>query len=186
MKSLRTKIAAVILTAAALVAAPAAAQAYVPTPGSPDAAVSGAPTPGGTVTLVATAFDGNTPISFVVTGENGAAITQASVKLAISSSPTFNTSTNESGNASFNVKLPSNATGSYDIAVTGQKNGVTVTETTSFAVGTGSGGTGSGSGLPATGVDSGSLMGVWIGGGVLLLGGLAVTVFAVRRQRQGA
>jgi hypothetical protein len=29
-------------------------------------------------------------------------------------------------------------------------------------------------------------MGVWIGGGVLLLGGLAVTVFAVRRQRQGA
>lgn len=188
MKSLRTKIAAVILTAAALVAAPAAAQAYVPTPGSPDAAVSGAPTPGGTVTLVATAFDGNTPISFVVTGENGAGITQASVKLAISSSPTFTTSTNAAGNASFNVKLPSNATGSYDVAVTGQKNGVSVTETTSFAVGTGSGGTGSGSGtgLPATGVDSGSLMGVWIGGGVLLLGGLAVTVFAVRRQRQGA
>jgi hypothetical protein len=27
-------------------------------------------------------------------------------------------------------------------------------------------------------------MGVWIGGGVLLLGGLAVTVFAVRRQRE--
>ncbi|MDY0827971.1 LPXTG cell wall anchor domain-containing protein [Microbacterium sp. BG28] len=186
MKSLRTKIAAVILTAAALVAAPAAAQAYVPTPGEPDAAVSGAPTPGGTVTLVATAFDGNTPISFVVTGENGAGITQASVKLAVSSSPTFNTSTNAAGNASFNVKLPSNATGSYDVAVTGQKNGVSVTETTSFAVGTGSGGTGSGSGLPATGVDSGSLMGVWIGGGVLLLGGLAVTVFAVRRQRQGA
>ncbi|GAB3148940.1 hypothetical protein GCM10027058_10290 [Microbacterium neimengense] len=186
MKSLRTKIAAVILTAAALVAAPAAAQAYVPTPGAPDASTSGAPVPGGTVTLVATAFDGNTPISFVVTGENGAGITQASVKLAISSSPTFSTSTNAAGNASFNVKLPSNATGSYDVAVTGQKNGVSVTETTSFAVGTGSGGTGSGSGLPATGVDSGSLMGVWIGGGVLLLGGLAVTVFAVRRQRQGA
>ncbi|QCQ17042.1 LPXTG cell wall anchor domain-containing protein [Microbacterium sp. RG1] len=186
MKSLRTKIAAVILTAAALVAAPAAAQAYVPTPGEPEAAVSGAPTPGGTVTLVATAFDGNTPISFVVTGENGAGITQASVKLAVSSSPTFSTTTNAAGNASFNVKLPSNATGTYDVAVTGQKNGVTVTETTSFAVGTGSGGTGSGTGLPATGVDSGSLMGVWIGGGVLLLGGLAVTVFAVRRQRQGA
>lgn len=187
MKSLRTKIAAVILTAAALVAAPAAAQAYVPTPGSPDATTSGAPTPGGTVTLIATAFDGNTSISFVVTGENGAGITQASVKLAISSSPTFTTTTNAAGEASFNVRLPSNATGSYDVAVTGQKNGVTVTETTGFAVGSGSGGTtGSNSGLPATGVDSGSLMGVWIGGGVLLLGGLAVTVFAVRRQRQGA
>jgi len=186
MKSLRTKIAAVILTAAALVAAPAAAQAYVPTPGTPDAGTSGAPVPGGTVTLVATAFDGNTPISFVVTGENGAGITQASVKLAVSSSPTFSTVTNEAGNASFNVKLPSNATGSYEVAVTGQKNGVSVTERTSFAIGSGSGGTGSGSGLPATGVDSGSLMGVWIGGGVLLLGGLAVTVFAVRRQRQGA
>ncbi|WP_243233174.1 LPXTG cell wall anchor domain-containing protein [Microbacterium sp. CIAB417] len=186
MKSLRTKIAAVILTAAALVAAPAAAQAYVPTPGEPDAAVSGAPVPGGTVTLVATAFDGNTPISFVVTGENGAGITQASVKLAVSASPTFNTSTNASGDASFNVKLPSNASGTYSVTASGQKDGQPAQETTSFAIGTGSGGTGSGTGLPATGVDSGSLMGVWIGGGVLLLGGLAVTVFAVRRQRQGA
>jgi LPXTG-motif cell wall-anchored protein len=186
MKSLRTKIAAVILTAAALVAAPAAAQAYVPTPGTPDAGISGAPVPGGTVTLVATAFDGNTPISFVVTGENGAGITQASVKLVVSSSPSFTTSTNASGDASFNVKLPSNASGTYSVTASGQKDGQPAQETTSFAIGTGSGGTGSGSGLPATGVDSGSLMGVWIGGGVLLLGGLAVTVFAVRRQRQGA
>ncbi|GAA2580935.1 LPXTG cell wall anchor domain-containing protein [Microbacterium binotii] len=180
MKSLRTKIAAVILTAAALVAAPAAAQAYVPTPGTPAVGTSGAPVPGGTVTLVATAFDGNTPISFVVTGENGAGITQASVKLVVSASPSFDTSTNASGDASFNVKLPSNASGSYEVTGYGQKDGQPAQKTATFSIGTASGGTGSG--LPATGVDSGSLMGVWIGGGVLLLGGLAVTVFAVRRH----
>lgn len=190
MKSLRTKITAVILTAAALVAAPAAAQAYVPTPGTPAVGTSGAPVPGGTVSLIATAFDGNVPLSFVVTGENGAGITLVSDKLAVSSSQPFPAMTDSAGNASINIKLPSNASGSYKVVVTGQKTVDDVTKsvpaTTTFTIGTGSGGTGSGSGLPATGVDSGSLMGVWIGGGVLLLGGLAVTVFAVRRQRQGA
>ena len=30
------------------------------------------------------------------------------------------------------------------------------------------------------------MLGVWIGGGVLLLGGVLVTVFAARRERQDA
>lgn len=176
MKSLRTKLAAVVIAAAAIIAAPAAANAY--TPGSPDVTVAGTPTPGGTVTLSATAFDAGTSVSFTVTGENGAGITQAAVKLVRNTSPAFTSTTNASGNASLAVRLPANATGTYDVAVTGLKNGATVTESSSLTI------TGPGGGLPATGVDSASLMGVWIGGGVLLLGGLAVTVFAVRRQRE--
>ncbi|MEV7693881.1 LPXTG cell wall anchor domain-containing protein [Microbacterium sp. NPDC089189] len=180
MKSLRTKIAAVVLAVAAMVAAPAAANAY--TPGAPDVAAGGSLTPGGAVTLSAAAFDAGTTVSFTVSGENGSAITLAAVKTVVSTSPAFTATTNASGNASVAVKLPANASGTYTVAVTGLKNGATVTETTSFAV---SAAAGPGGNLPATGVDSASLMGVWIGGGVLLLGGLAVTVFAVRRQRQG-
>lgn len=179
MKSLRTKIAAVVIAAFALVAAPAAANAY--TPGAPDVAVAGTLTPGGTVTLSAVAFDANTTVSFRVTGENGAGITLGLIKTVVNTSPEFTATTNAAGNASVSVKLPANATGEYTVAVTGLKNGVSVTETSTFAVAAPAGG---GSNLPATGIDSGSLMGVWIGGGVLLLGGLAVTVFAVRRQRQ--
>lgn len=180
MKSLRTKIAAVVLAVAAMVAAPAAANAY--TPGAPDVAAGGTLTPGGTVTLSAVAFDANTTVSFTVTGENGAGITLGAVKIVRNSSPAFTATTNASGNASVAIKLPANASGSYEVAVTGLKNGATVTEVTTFAVAAAAG---PGGNLPATGVDSASLMGVWIGGGVLLIGGLAVTVFAVRRQRQG-
>jgi hypothetical protein len=177
MKNFRTRLAAVVIAAAALVAAPAAAYAYTPTEGDPAAAVSGTPTPGGTVTLTATAFDGNTPISFTVTGENGAGITQAFVRAAISTSQAFNTTTNDSGNASFDVVLPSNATGEYTVSVTGQKNGVTVTETSTFSIT-------AGGGLPATGFDTTSLTSVWIGGGALLAAGIAVTSVAVIRRRQ--
>ena len=178
MKSLRTKLAAIAIAVAALIAAPAAAHAY--TPGTPDTTVSGTPTPGAPLTLNALSFDANQIVTFRIEGVNGAGITLAAT--AISSSPEFPATTDGSGNASVQVRLPSNASGTYTAYVTGPKNGEVVTETTTFTVGLPA--TGGGSGLPATGVDSASLMGVWIGGGVLLLGGLAVTVFAVRRQRQ--
>lgn len=177
MKSLRIKLAAVVVAVAALVAAPAAANAY--TPGNPDLTVAGAPVPGGTVTLQALSFDANTTVRFTLTGENGAGITLAAVKLAVTTSPTFTSTANPAGTAALNIKLPSNASGDYKVSATGYRNGVLVTEKTLLSISTGGGQ------VPAaTGVDSASLMGVWIGGGVLLLGGLAVTVFAVRRQRQ--
>lgn len=178
MKSLRTKLAAVVIAVAAIVAAPAAANAY--TPDEPAVVVNGNIVAGGTITLGAVSFDFNTTITFTITGENAASATQAAVKTVVNTSPAFTTTTNGSGAASVGVRLPANASGTYTVAVTGLKNGATVTETSQLVVSTG-GATG---GLPATGVDSASLMGVWIGGGVLLLGGLAVTVFAVRRQRQ--
>ncbi len=174
MKNLRTKFAAVVIAAAAFTAVPAAAMAY--TPGAPDTTVAGSPVPGGVVTLQALAFDVNVTISFVVTGENGAAITQAVVRSAVSSSPTFTATTNASGNASLGVRLPANASGAYTVAATGLKNGVVVTETSPFSV--------AGGGLPATGIDAASMTGVWIGGGALLAAGVAVTSVAVIRRRQ--
>jgi LPXTG-motif cell wall-anchored protein len=182
MKSLRTKLAAVVIAVAAIVAAPAAANASTPNypPAAPDLVVSGSIVAGGTITLGALNFDFNTTITFTLTGENAASVTQAAVKTVRNTSPAFTSTTDGTGAASVAVKLPANASGTYEIAVTGLRGGQLVTETSSLVVSTG-GATG---GLPATGVDSASLMGVWIGGGVLLLGGLAVTVFAVRRQRE--
>lgn len=178
MKSLRTKIAAVVIAVAAMVAAPAAANAYTPVaPGGTSVTVA----PGGTVTIPFTGFAPNESVSFTLTGENAAGATLATVKTVVNST-SLTKAASSTGAVSVSVTLPSNATGTYTLTGTGLSSGASATVTiTASAAG---GGTGGG-GLPATGVDSASLMGVWIGGGVLLLGGLAVTVFAVRRQRQG-
>jgi LPXTG-motif cell wall-anchored protein len=172
MKSLRTKIAAVVIAVAAIVAAPAAANAY--TPVAP-AGTNFVTSPGGTVTVPFTGFAPDENVSFTLTGENGSGATLAVVKTAVTSKSHVKQA-DASGAVSVTVTLPSNATGSYALTATGLGSGASTAVTiTASASG----------GLPATGVDSASLMGVWIGGGVLLLGGLAVTVFAVRRQRQG-
>lgn len=167
MKSLRIKLAAIAVAVAALVAAPAAANAY--TPAAPGGTTTVAP--GATVPL---AFSGYTPgstVTFTLSGENGAGATLAVVKAAPSSPAPLAYTVGGDGVARVRVTLPSDATGNYSLYA----NGVLVQTLAA-----------SGQVPAATGVDSASLMGVWIGGGVLLLGGLAVTVFAVRRQRQDA
>ncbi|MBZ4487618.1 LPXTG cell wall anchor domain-containing protein [Microbacterium sp. cx-55] len=170
MKSLRTKLAAVVIAAAAIIAAPAAANAYTPVaPGGANQTVA----PGGTVTVPFTGFAPNDTVTFVLTGENAAGATLAAVKTAVNTKTIAKVSS-ASGAVSVAVTLPTNATGSYRLVGTGAAGGVAEATIVAGAAG----------GLPATGVDSASLMGVWIGGGVLLLGGLAVTVFAVRRQRE--
>lgn len=181
MKSLRTKIAAVAIAVAAIIAAPAAASAYTPSGPTAGVTASGSLTPGGTITLVAGGYAPNTPVSFTVAGENGAGITLAMVKFASSTSPVFGPySANSSGVASSAaIVLPPNASGTY--VVTASAPGY-ANQNTQFVVGSSSGG----GGLPNTGFDASSMLGVWIGGGVLLLGGVLVTVFAARRERQDA
>ncbi len=183
MKSLRTKIAAVAIAVAAVIAAPAAASAAGYTPSGPTAGItaSGSFTPGGAITLTAGGYASGTPVSFTVTGENGAGITLAMVKFVSSTSPVFGPySANGSGVAnSAGIVLPSNASGTY--TVTASAPGYT-NQTTQFVVGSSAGG----GGLSNTGFDATSMLGVWIGGGVLLLGGVLVTVFAARRERQDA
>jgi LPXTG-motif cell wall-anchored protein len=181
MKSLRTKIAAVAIAVAAVIAAPAAASAYTPSGPTAGITATGTFTPGGSITLTAGGYDLGTQVSFTVTGENGAGITLAMVKFVSSTSPVFGPySANASGVAnSAAIVLPSNASGTYTVTATapGYTN-----QTTQFAVGSSAGG----GGLPNTGFDATSMLGVWIGGGVLLLGGVLVTVFAARRERQDA
>ncbi|KAA9133904.1 LPXTG cell wall anchor domain-containing protein [Microbacterium caowuchunii] len=178
MKSLRTKIAAVVIAAAAMIAAPAAASANSYNPVAPGGGQVVAP--GGTITVPFTGFAPNEQVTFTLTGENAAGATLAVVKAAVNSTSIVKTASG-SGAASVSVTLPANASGTYTLTGVGATSNdpISVTITVSSTAG-------GGSGLPATGVDSASLMGVWIGGGVLLLGGLAVTVFAVRRQRQDA
>lgn len=181
MKSLRTRIAAVVIAAAAIIAAPAAASAYTPSGPTAGISASGSFAPGGTITLVAGGYAPGTQVSFTVTGENGAAITLAMVKFASSTSPVFGPyAANSSGVAtSPGIVLPSNAAGTYTVTATASGYAA---QTTQFTVGSSAGG----GGLPNTGFDAGSMLGVWIGGGVLLLGGVLVTVFAARRERQDA
>jgi LPXTG-motif cell wall-anchored protein len=181
MKSLRTKLAAVVIAVAAIVAAPAAANAYTPptpTPTAPSTPQSPGNTTiiiGGNVTLnfVFASFE---DVTFVLTGENAQGATLASVKTVVNSKQIVKTADAE-GDVAVTVTLPSNASGTYTLAAVGETSGA-ASPVTLTAVARAE------AGLPATGVDSASLMGVWIGGGVLLLGGLAVTVFAVRRQRE--
>ena len=170
MKSLHTKIAAVAIAVAAIIAAPAAASAYTPSGPTAGITASGTFTPGGAITLTAGGYASGTPVSFTVTGENGAGITLVFGPYSANASGVAN---------SAGIVLPSNASGTYTVTATapGYTN-----QTTQFVVGSSAGG----GGLPNTGFDAGSMLGVWIGGGVLLLGGVLVTVFAARRERQDA
>ncbi|WP_460776114.1 hypothetical protein [Microbacterium sp. GXF7504] len=172
MKSLRIKLAAIAVAIVALVAAPAAANAaYTPSPQGGTTTFTAAP--GGSVSVPYTGFQPGETVRFSLTGENANGATLALVKTAVETK-TFDKAASASGAVTVTVTLPSNATGAYTLSAQGLTSGTSAAAVTINA----------GQVPAATGVDSASLMGVWIGGGVLLLGGLAVTVFAVRRQRQ--
>lgn len=184
MKSLRIKLAAIVVAVAALVVAPAAAHAY--TPSGPD---GGAITvaPGGSVTVPFSGFAPGETVRFTHTGESASLHTLATVTAA-TESISLDKTADSSGAAAVTVTLHPTATGTYTLTATGLTSGASAQASlvaSTAGGGTGDVGTTAPGALPATGVDSASLMGFWIGGGVLLLGGLAVTVFAVRRQRQG-
>lgn len=176
MKTLRVLVSAAVVAAASLLFVPSAALAYVPT--APEGSVTIAP--GGTSVVQFTGFASGEQVTFTLSCENAAGATLAAVKTAVNSVSVTNTST-ASGDASVQVTLPSNASGTCTLTATGAISGASVS--VSIVVGSGVSG-GGGDALPATGADNSSLIGIWIGGGVLLLGGLAVTVFSVRRQHR--
>lgn len=169
MKNFRAKLAAVVIAAAALIAAPAAASAY--TPAQP---VSGPATiaPGGSGVYVFSGFQPGESVLFTLTGESVGDANLAIVRTAVTSTTETKTA-NADGQASATVTLPANATGTYTLTAQGQGDPATVTITVA-----GSGG------LPPTGLDAASMTGVWIGGGALLAAGIAVTAVAVIRRRQ--
>jgi len=167
MKHRFTKAVAAAAVAAALVfAAPAMAQAY--TPGGTIDVVSDAPfTVSGNV-YTFSGFEPGASVTFTLEGENAAAGSLAIAKLAVTKTSTTKTASS-SGVAAVTVTLPADATGDYTLTAVG-----------ALAPTDGGGGT-----LPSTGGNSDSLLGIWVGGGALVLAGATVAVAAtVRRNRQ--
>lgn len=160
-------IAASVLAAGLLFAAPAVAQAYTPTgPNTTTITI----TAGGTYDF--SGFTAGADVTFTLVGENAAGASLAYAKLAVNSSSPVTKTASETGVATVSVTLPSNASGSYELSATG-------TRASSEAGGS--------STLPSTGGDSDSLLGIWIGGGALVLAGATIAVGAsVRRGRQQA
>lgn len=200
--------AAVALAAAATLALPVAAQAATIYP--PSNACHILPTvvaPGATAQFSCAdgSFSPGETVSITVEGATGAEI--GFVKFAVTSSGSA-TATSSGALAPVSITFPADASGIYNItAVSPTSVGGTATATIgSSGVGnpspspsTGTGGTGgtggtsgtgassSSGGLAVTGLDSGSLLGLWVGGGALLLTGGALAVAAtVRRNRRHA
>jgi len=187
MKSsfVRFAAAAALATGVAL-AVPSAALAYTDpvvaeTTGSagPNSTL-GISVPAGTMTP-------NEPVGLSVTGESALGITTAIVKTAIETNSSLRTQADAAGSVNVALKFPATASGAYSITLVGEVSGTAVTVAAGTPAGGAGGGTAPGSnagGLPATGMDSGSLLGLWVGGGALVLAGGAIAVgTTVRRGR---
>ncbi|MFE5407292.1 LPXTG cell wall anchor domain-containing protein [Microbacterium sp. NPDC056569] len=168
---------AATLAVAAILAVPQAASASTIYPPSGSCTTTPATTQaGGTVSFecAAETFSPDETVTITVTGENGTAARIGMVKFAITTASTTAPSSADGSLAAIDITLPSNATGTYNIAaVSSTSAGGTAAVTITGA-----------DGLPATGLDQGQTIGLWIGGGALLLAGAALAVVAaVRRSR---
>lgn len=164
--------AATAIAAAAIFAVPAAASAYTPVPPSGVTTVVN-----GVVTLPFTGFQPNESVTFTLTGENASGATLGYVKFAVQTANLGTKAANASGAVSATVTLPSNASGVYTLVADGATSASVSTTITVTA-------SGGSTGLAATGSDSGALLGLWVGGGALVLAGASIAVAGtVRRQR---
>ena len=158
---------------------PIAANAY--TPSGPE---SGTTTivPGGSATITFTGFQPDEDVVFTLTGQNASGATLASVVAAVESISATKTADAE-GAATVTVTLPTNAYGTYTLTADGQTSGASASTTLDTGVAAPEEDDSDNS-LSPTGNDVSSL-GLWVGGGALVLGGAAiVAATAVRRQRQ--
>lgn len=170
------------LVAASAFALPTAAQAdTIYPPSNACNVVPAVITPGATVTFNCSngTFSPSEFVSVTVEGNTSADV--GFIKFAVTS--TGSTTSTAAGAISVPISFPSNASGNYNIsAVSATSAGGASTVSVAAATGGGSDG---GSSLPATGIDSGSLLGLWVGGGALVLAGGAVALTAaVRRNRK--
>lgn len=163
--------ASIALAGALLFAAPAVAQAYVPT--SPDT-VTVPVTSNGPVSI--SGFEAGTSVTFTLVGVGVTGANIATANLPVTSASVTKTA-DASGTAAAVVTLPANPVGSYTLSATGARADGT-------AGGTGGGSSADGSNLAVTGFDANSMLGVWVGGGALLLAGATIAVATtVRRNR---
>ncbi len=175
-RRLTTAVASASVAAALLLAAPVAAQAYVPTgPNTVTITItSNGPVP-------VSGFQPGAEVTFTLVGRGVTGANIATANLPVTSASVTKTA-DSSGAATAVVTLPANPSGSYTLAASGAR-----------ADGNNGGGSNNGGGnnnnggtnaLPETGVNGESLMGIYIGGGALVLAGATVAVAAkVRRNR---
>jgi LPXTG-motif cell wall-anchored protein len=170
MRTLRTMIAAVALAAVALLVLPATANAA-----QGQSSLSGWAR-SSSVILGATA---SAAVSLGIFDDNDDYNPSGIIRPAVTSTGTV--VADATGTIRFRITVtPDTYSGPVELTMTGiGADGLprTVSETVQITASV----TG-GSGLPATGVDAASTAGIWVGGGVLLLGGLVVTVVAARRK----
>lgn len=164
---------------AAVLSGPAAAEASTIYPPSGACTVSpAAASAGATISLscAAATFSANEPVTITVTGENGDAASIGFIKTAISTASGRATSDADGSLKPVSITLPRDASGTYNIAVVSPTSvGGTATATIAAADGS----------LPVTGMNSGSLLSLWVGGGALVLaGGTIAAAVAVRRHRE--
>lgn len=167
------------LIAAAVLGAPAAAQANSIYP--PSDACSLTPntsTPGGVLSFSCAdgTFAANEAVTVTITGESGSDVSWGMVKFAISTGSTGATSGPAGELPAQRITLPANATGVYNVAaVSASSAGGAASATVSTG----------GSGLPSTGGDA-TAVAIWTGAGLLAVAAGAVTVAAVRRRARHA
>lgn len=173
----RVAIAAAIVAGSAL-ALPQAANASVIYPPSNACAVNpSAASAGETIVFSCDAdtFSPNEDVTITITGENGADANFGFVKFAVSTGNTTRTSTDTGALAAVEITLPSDASGVYNIEALSATSAGGVASPTVSADGN----------LPATGSDNAQLLGLWIGGGTLVLAGGAIAIATtVRRTRR--
>lgn len=170
------------IAAAALLAAPAAANAYPETPG-PGETYAMPPVPAGV-------FVAGETVSILLSGEDANFASAGLVQAVYVANANIGSVEATASGVSYSITLPSTASGSYSVLLTSPSNpggySASLTAGAGASGGSAVGGT-STSALPPTGFDSGSLLGLWVGGGALVLAGGAVAVAAaVHRQRRNA
>ncbi len=161
---------------AGAVAAPAASASTIYPPSGSCTTSPTTTQAGGTVSFecAAETFSSEEAVTITVTGENGAAAEIGMVRFAITTATGAAESEADGSLTAVDITLPSDATGTYNVAaVSATSAGGTAAITVTGA-----------DGLPSTGLDSGTTLGLWIGGGALLVAGAALAIAAgVRRSR---
>ncbi|MBN9216098.1 MAG: cell wall protein [Microbacterium sp. SCN 70-200] len=177
--AVKATIVAIIMAGALAFAGATAAQASVLYPpvdacGVADVTVSA----GDTISFSCQSgtFAANEAVTITVTGENGADATFAFVRMAISTGSATYTSSATGTLPAVSITLPADAKGIYNIAAVSSGSAGGIASVTIVAA----------DGLPTTGGDSGQLLGIWIGGGALVLAGVVVLVAVLVRRRNDA
>ncbi len=171
------RLAAATVLAAGLVSIPAVVSASTIYPPTNSCTTTPSTfTAGGTVEFACNdnTFGADEPVTITVTGENGSAVSFGSVAFAVSTASTVRSSTPSGALAPVSITFPSDAVGVYNIeAISPSSAGSTASASVVTEAG-----------LPATGADSRTLTGLWVGGGALVAAGATIAITAaVRRAR---